>query len=72
MPHITGVSSHVASAGGTIKARFILAAIKLRLAVAARVVRGTFAVVRVSSVDTMSTVVAEVICLATWIENMER
>lgn len=70
--HITGVSSHVASAGGTIEARFILAAIKLRLAVAARVVCGTFAVVRVSSVDTMSTVVAEVICLATWIENMER
>lgn len=69
MTHITGVSSHVASAGGTIEARFILTAIKLRLAVAARVVCGTFAVVCVSSVDTMS-VVAQLVCLETWIERI--
>lgn len=71
--HITGVSSHVASAGGTVEAWFILTAIKLRLAVAACVVCGTFAVVRVSSVDTMSTVVAQLICLESckriWIIN---
>lgn len=61
---ITSKSSHVASAGGAIEARFFLTVVKLRLAVTACVVCRTFAVVRVASVDTVSTVEAKFICLA--------
>lgn len=62
---ITGESSHVAPAGGAIEARFFLTVVKLGLAVTACVVCGTFAVVCVASIDTVSTIVAKLICLET-------
>lgn len=61
---ITSESSHVAPAGGTIEARFVLAVVKLRFTVTACVVCRTFAVVRVASIDTVSTMEAKLICLA--------
>lgn len=60
---ITGESSHVAPTGGTIEARFVLTVVKLGLTVTACVICGTFAVVRVASIDTVSTMVAKLICL---------
>lgn len=63
MTHITGESSHVAPTGGTIETRFVLTVVKLGLTVTACVICGTFAVVRVASIDTVSTMVAKLICL---------
>lgn len=65
MTYITGESSHVAPAGGAIEARFVLTVVKLGLTVTACVVCGTFAVVCVTSIDTVSTMVAKLICLET-------
>jgi len=78
MTYITGESSHVAPAGGAIEARFVLTVVKLGLTVTACVVCGTFAVVCVASIDTVSTIVAELICLeicarkSVWTINKEK
>lgn len=78
MTYITGESSHVAPAGGAIEARFVLTVVKLGLTVTACVVGGTFAVVCVASIDTVSTIEAKLICLETcaresvWTVNKEK
>lgn len=69
MTHIAGESSHVAPTGGTIEARFVLTVVKLGLTVTACVIWGTFAVVRVASIDTVSTMVAKLICLESYVRE---
>lgn len=63
--HVTRVSSHIAPAGGTIEAGFVLTVVHLTLAVAARVISGALAVVCVSCVNTVTTVITQIIRLKT-------
>lgn len=57
------VTSHISPAGGAIATRFVLTVVHLIFAVASSVVGGTFAVVGISCVDTVTPMVAELICL---------
>lgn len=62
---ITLVSSHIPPTGGAIVTRFVLTVVHLAFTVAASVVSGTFAEVGDAGVDTVTTMVAEFICLDT-------
>lgn len=63
--HVTHVASHVTPAGGAIKAGFVFTVVYLTLAVAACVIRRTFAVVCVPCVNTVATMITEIIRLKT-------
>lgn len=62
---ITLVSPHISPAGGAIVTRFVLTVVHLAFTVAASVVSGTFTEVSNASVDTMTPMMAEFICLDT-------
>lgn len=70
--HITLVPSHISPAGGAIAAGFVFAVIHLAFAIASSVVSRTFTIVSIPSVDTVTTMVAKLICLEAWLERFVR
>lgn len=67
--HVTLVSSHISPAGGTIAAGFVLTVVHLAFAIAPSVVSRTFTVVGIPSVNTVTTMVTEIISLDPWLER---
>lgn len=61
--HITLVPSHISPAGGAIATGFVFAVVHLAFAVASSVVRGTFAIVGIPSVDAVAAVMAQLVRL---------
>lgn len=62
---ITLVSPHISPTGGAIVTRFVLTVVHLAVTVAASVVSGTFTEVSDASVDTVTAMMAEFVCLDT-------
>lgn len=61
--HVTLVASHISPAGGAIAAGFIFTVVHLAFAIASSVIGRTFTIVGVPSVDAVTAVVAQFICL---------
>lgn len=60
---ITLVPSHISPAGGAIAAGFVFTVVYLAFTIASCVVSGAFTIVGIPSVDTVTTMVAQLICL---------
>lgn len=60
---VTLVPSNISSAGGAIAAGFVFTVVHLAFAIASSVISWTLAIVGIPSVDTVTTMVAQLICL---------